>query len=109
VYITEVASRRVLPDLKANGAVAVVFARPVDDRACQIKGLYVDARAAADSERPFVDRQWDMFLGNLEKIGIPRVASGAWITWPVVAIRMRATAIFEQTPGPDAGILLTTR
>ena len=107
VYATEVASRRVLPDLKANGAVAVVFARPVDDRACQIKGIYVDARAATESERALVDRQWDMFLGNLEKIGIPRVASSAWIIWPAVAIRMRATAIFEQTPGPDAGAQLT--
>ena len=109
VYVPEVASRRVLPDLKANGAVAVVFARPVDDRACQIKGIYVDARAAAERERPVVDHQWDLFLGNLEKIGIPRVASGAWITWPAVAIRMRATAVFEQTPGPEAGALVTTR
>jgi hypothetical protein len=109
VYVAEVAARRVLPDMKANGAVAVVFARPVDDRACQIKGIYVDARTAGEAERPGVERQWDLFLGNLEKIGIPRVASGAWITWPAVAIRIRATAIFEQTPGPDAGALLTTR
>jgi len=109
VYVTEVASARVLPDLKANGAAAVVFARPVDDRACQIKGIYVDARPAGDADRPFVERQWDLFLGNLEKIGIPRLASGAWIIWPVVAIRIRATAVFEQTPGPDAGALLATR
>ena len=108
IYVAETASRRVLPDLKANGAIAVVFARPIDDRACQIKGIYVEVRPAADAERPFVDRQWEMFLGNLEKIGIPRIGSSAWITWPAVAIRMRAPAVFEQSPGPDAGALLAT-
>ena len=48
IYVTEAASQRVLPDLKSNGAAAVVFARPVDDRACQIKGIFVDVRPGAD-------------------------------------------------------------
>jgi hypothetical protein len=109
VYVAHVASVRVLPDLIANGAAAVVFARPTDDRACQIKGIFVGARPAAEDERAFVDRQWGRFLANLEKIGIPREGAAAWITWPAVAIRLRATAVFEQTPGPDAGTLLAAR
>jgi hypothetical protein len=47
VYLAEVAARRVVPDLRANGAIAVGFARPVDERACQIKGIFVNARPAA--------------------------------------------------------------
>jgi hypothetical protein len=109
VYIAEVAAHRVLPDLQANGAAAVVFARPTDDRACQVKGIFVEARAAAPAERSFVDAQWGRFLANLEKIGIPPAAAGDWITWPAVAIRLRATTVFEQTPGPEAGAQLTSR
>jgi len=109
VYVPEVAAGRVLPDLEANGAAAVVFARPVDDRACQIKGIFAGSRPAGADERRFVEQQWEAFLDNLEKIGIPRVGASGWITWPSVAIRMRATTIFEQTPGPQAGALLVPR
>jgi hypothetical protein len=109
VYVPEAAAGRVLPDLEANGAAAVVFARPVDDRACQIKGIFAGSRPAGADERRFVEQQWEAFLDNLEKIGIPRVGASGWITWPSVAIRMRATTIFEQTPGPQAGALLVPR
>ncbi len=103
VYVARVAAARILPDLEANGQAAVGFGRPVDDRACQVKGIFVDARDAREEERPLVAAQWDGFLANLEKIGIPRAATRGWITWPAVAIRVRATAIFDQTPGPGAG------
>ena len=109
VYVPEVAVGRVLPDLEANGAAAVVFARPIDDRACQIKGIFAGSRPAGADERRFVEQQWEAFLENLERIGIPRVGASGWITWPSVVIRMRATTIFEQTPGPHAGALLVPR
>ena len=109
VYVPEVAAGRVLPDLQANGAAAVVFARPVDDRACQIKGIFAGSRPAVADERRFVEQQWQAFLDNLEKIGIPRVGASGWVTWPSVVIRIRATTIFEQTPGPQAGAQLVPR
>jgi hypothetical protein len=103
VYVAGVAAVRILPDLEANGQVAVGFGRPIDDRACQVKGLFIGARLATEAERPAVSAQWDRFLGSLEQIGIPRAATRTWVTWPAVAIRLRANALFNQTPGPDAG------
>ena len=103
VYVAAVAAARLTADLESNGQVAVSFGRPTDDRACQVKGTVIDVRPAAEDERPLVTAQWDGFLGSLEQIGIPRAAPGAWVTWPAVAIRLRATAVFNQTPGPDAG------
>ena len=55
VYLAEVAARRVVPDLRANSAIAVGFARPIDERACQIKGIFVEARPASDDERTVID------------------------------------------------------
>ena len=103
VYVARVAAARILPDLEANGQAAVGFGRPVDDRACQVKGVFAGVRDATEEERPQVLAQWDGFLGSLEKIGIPRAATRTWVTWPAVAIRLRANALFDQTPGPDAG------
>lgn len=103
VYVAKVAAARISADLDDNGQAAVSFGRPVDDKACQVKGVFINSRDAQDDERPFIAAQWDGFLAKLEQIGIPRAATRAWITWPAVAIRLRVNALFEQTPGPGAG------
>jgi hypothetical protein len=103
VYVARVAAERLLPDLEANGQAAIGFGRPIDDRACQVKGVFIESRDAVDADRSIIDAQWDGFLVSLERIGIPRAATRGWVTWPAVAIRVRANAIFDQTPGPGAG------
>ena len=103
VYVPTVAAARCSRTCDANGQVAVVFARPVDDRACQVKGVFVSARDARRRERALVAAQWDGFPASLEKIGMPRAGDADWVIWPCMAIRLRVTALFDQTPGPDAG------
>ena len=105
-YVPKVAAGRVLRDLEDNGLAALVFVRPTDDRACQVKGTFVGSRAARSPERSAVMAQWDHVLGTLERIGIPRALSNAWTTWPAVALRVRVTDLFNQTPGPGAGASL---
>lgn len=103
VFISSVAAQRVLPDLESNGLAAVVFARPRDERACQVKGTFVSARPVTDDERAGAAKQWNAFLENLDYIGIPPAAAATWIATVDLAIRLKVTALFEQTPGPQAG------
>ena len=102
-YVPKVAAGRVLPDLKDNGLAALVFVRPTDDRACQVKGVFAGSRAARPGERSTVAAQWDGARRSLERIGIPRVLTDSWTIWPSVAVRIRVTHLFNQTPGPGAG------
>jgi hypothetical protein len=103
VYLARVAAARVLPDLQANGQAALSFARPTDERACQVKGVFEGARDASEAERERIASQWELFRANLEEIGIPRAGNAAWPTWPCVAVRLRVTQLFEQTPRPGTG------
>jgi hypothetical protein len=103
VYLPTRSADAVLADLHANGQGAVLFCRPVDDRSCQVKGTFVAVRPGRDDERPLVEAQWAGFVDNLSQIGIPQAIFAGWTTWPVVAVRLKATALFEQTPGPSAG------
>jgi len=107
VFVPEAGAAAVLADLEANGQAAVVFARPEDDRACQVKGTFVSARPATDDEEPRVLEQYEGFLRQLSIIGMPGESSRSWIVWPAIAVRLRVTAIFDQTPGPTAGAALT--
>jgi hypothetical protein len=103
VYLPTIAANRLLPDLEASRQAAVVVARPTDERSCQVKGEFVSARPARADERPLIAAQLEQELVYLEAIGIPRPIFGHWTTWPATAIRIRATALFEQTPRPGTG------
>lgn len=107
VYIPSVGARDVLADLQDNGRAALVFARPQDDRACQVKGAFESVRDADESERAEIERQWAGFRHQLDLIGTPGEGAREWITWPCVAVRLRVTALYSQTPGPDAGAPLS--
>lgn len=103
VYLARVAASRLLADLEPNGRGAVSVGRPIDDRACQVKGDCVGVRDAREDERAAIEAQWNGYLASLERIGIPRALTVEWTMWPAVAVRLRVTALFEQTPGPSAG------
>ncbi|NOT25043.1 MAG: hypothetical protein HOP16_02970 [Acidobacteria bacterium] len=102
-FLPKVGSSEVLANLEANGRAALCFARPVDDHACQVKGTYVEARPATKKERAVVEAQWDQSLRQLEHIGMPRQLWSGYAVWPCVAVRVRVTEVFDQTPGPGAG------
>ena len=106
VYVPKVAAPRVLPDLEENGQAALVFVRPTDERSCQVKGVYVSSRAAPTRERNVVTTQRAKAGRNLEQVGFPTKLAEGWATWPSVAVRLRVTAVFDQTPGPGAGVQL---
>jgi len=107
LFLTTVAARGVLPDLESTGQAAVCFARPPDERACQIKGEFAGAREAREDEQAMVQGQWDRWLDRLTTIGFSRATYEHWLSWPCVALRVRVTAIFNQTPGPGAGAPLS--
>jgi hypothetical protein len=107
-YLPTAATPAVLEDLKDNGQAALSFARPTDDRAVQVKGVFVSARDAEPSEEAFVLGQWQALLRELDMIGLAALTStSTWLMWPCVAVTIRVTAVFSQTPGPEAGAVLS--
>lgn len=105
-FIPTAATPAVLEDLRGNGQAALSFARPMDDRAVQVKGETVAVEDPAPADEAFATAQWEAFLRQLDVIGLPGAATRTWKMWPCVAVRIRVTALFSQTPGPDAGSVL---
>lgn len=103
VYVPDLGASRILPDLESNGQAAVGFGRPTDDRACQVKGMVTAIRKATPDERPIITAQWQGFMRQLELVGIPPDLALGWANWPALVVRLKVTAVFEQTPGPLAG------
>jgi hypothetical protein len=107
-YLPKAATPAVLDDLRSNGQAAVSFARPTDDRAVQVKGTFISERDADASEQAFVMGQWQALLKELDMIGLAAIEStSSWRMWPCVAVTIRVTNVFSQTPGPEAGAVLS--
>jgi hypothetical protein len=106
-YLPLAANGDVFDDLRANGQAAVSLTRPTDDRAVQVKGEFISMRDASPSEEAFVLGQWQSLLKELDLIGLaPLTSTSTWLMWPCVAVTIRVTAVFSQTPGPEAGAVL---
>ena len=103
IYLHRDAAQAMLRNLRVCPEIAVLFEQPTNHRACQVKGTFVSSRTAKAAERALVENQSELFCRELEGIGIPRALMTGLEIWPCVAIQMRATEFFEQTPGPGAG------
>jgi len=106
-YIPTADAKALLAGARANKRLSFSFVRPTDDHACQIKGTLVGVRRAAPKERALVERKLGDQLRELEMIGIQAEALQGWKMWPCVAVRIRVTDCFNQTPGPGAGARVT--
>jgi hypothetical protein len=103
LFMHKEAARSMLRNLKVHPEIAIDFDLPTSHRACQLKGCFVSTRPGKAAERAEVERQLEAFGKDLEAIGIPREMVSGWEIWPCVAIQVRVTELFEQTPGPGAG------
>lgn len=103
IYLHKDAAQAMLRNLHVHPEIAVLFERPTNHRACQIKGTFVSTRNAKPAEQAKVAVQADRFCKELEGIGIPRALLAGLPIWPCQAVQIRATELFEQTPGPGAG------
>lgn len=103
LFLYEENAERIRSILDECPQIAVTLDLPTTHRACQVKGVVVEMRAATESDRPEVLRQLDCFNRDLEELGYPRAMFAQWKVWPCTAIVVRAHELFEQTPGPGTG------
>ena len=97
---------QLLLDIKASAEIAVVFSQPSSHRTLQIKGKNTHQSDIQDGDIVLIDQCIRGFADNLASIGYPREFAHAFHHYSpddVAAISFTPVALFEQSPGPDAG------
>jgi hypothetical protein len=107
VFLPSATAVRALANLADNGRIAVTLTRAIDHRSLQIKGGMLAMRPAAEAERFAIERYLGLLAVDWGHVGVPRQSTKAMNHWPASTVVLRAEALFEQTPGPDAGHRLT--
>ena len=104
VYLPMATSRDVVTNIAATKRLAIVGTFPPDHSTMQLKGTTTAVRLAADDEAEFLRYRIEKFADVLHAIGIPRHVARAINHWPAFAVDMKVEEVFEQTPGPNAGM-----
>jgi hypothetical protein len=103
LFLHDAAATSMLANLEAHPEIALALDRPSTHRAWQVKGRYVSSRKARPEERPEIERQLVLLRADLTAIGVPLALTANWRAWPCTGLKLLATHVYEQTPGPGTG------
>lgn len=106
VFVPEAWGERTFANLADNGRIAVSVAQPEDHRSVQVKGTSLELRGAAEPDRAAIDRYREALIAKFSAIGYPPSLFHRLNVWPCRVVRLRVESLFEQTPGPRAGVPL---
>lgn len=101
-----------LDDVRRSGLIAVVFSRPADHRTLQIKASDALIVPVEPDDAALAAGYVNTFVAGLEALGYPGPVLRAFLTCApddLVAVRFTPSALFSQTPGPEAGAALRAR
>lgn len=106
LFLVKSQALQLLRDIAANGRIAVVFNQPSSHRTLQIKGINAHETAVLDTDLAAITAGCKGFADNVLLLGFDYAFSRAFqhYTLPdLTAIDFTLSALFEQSPGPDAG------
>lgn len=106
LYLSRIQAAAILADVKANGAIAVVFSEPPTHRTIQLKGKDARITDPDDDAWTIVEKHNEEFAQSLLPIGFTREFTHALLACPeseLIGISFSPDAAFSQTPGPKAG------
>ncbi|MCG6921562.1 MAG: hypothetical protein LJF15_10855 [Acidobacteria bacterium] len=109
VHVPSRQCRHVLDAIKETGVIAAVFSRVSDYKTYQIKGIDAEIGPTVRGSTPRLAAYRDGFLDELARIGIPRESTRGLAFEEFIPLSFTSTAVFAQTPGPNAGRKLETQ
>lgn len=109
VFLSTTRSVAVLRDLAADAPIAVVFSRPLTHATLQLKGTRARIQPLAPGDREIMRAYAAAFSMEIIALGHAHGFSHALMAPAgdeAVAVAFRPEAVFDQTPGPKAGMRL---
>lgn len=106
VLISGESAFEVLPAMRVNGRISLVFVAPATYRALHLKGRDAVVDAAHAEHRALLRQRHAAFQRQLDPYGFPSGYADAWYSLPdseLMAIRFTPEGAWSQTPGPGAG------
>jgi hypothetical protein len=113
ILLSKQRSTAFLRDLAAGAAIAVVFSRPKTHETLQLKGARGRIQPLEEGDRQIMKAYGAAFTAEIMSLGYAerfsrRLTSAAGDA-EAIAVAFVPNAVFDQTPGPQAGMRLNPR
>jgi hypothetical protein len=106
VYIPVDSGQETIANIATTRRIAIVASHPPTHTSVQLKGTTRSVRLARRDEEEFVRSRKAAFAESLELLGVPQRITWSVAHWPAFAVEVVVDEVFEQTPGPNAGVKL---
>lgn len=106
VYVPAATGQETVANVATTRRVAVSVSRPLTHETVQIKGVARGVRLAPAADEHYVRRRLEEFAEVLDAVGLPVRFTKSIAHWPAFAIDLSVEEVFDQTPGPKAGIVI---
>jgi hypothetical protein len=106
VWLPASIAERARRNLGRDPRIAVGASRPTTHQTFQLKGRAVRIGLGGQESRAQVDGCFEAFIQEAMQVGMPRRLLDRVIRWPVLEIEVLIEEVFDQTPGPGAGLRL---
>jgi len=106
IFLSASRTAAVLRDLQGGAPFAVIFSRPRTHESRQIKATRVAIEALVPGDREVIRAYGEAFVAECVGLGYERDFMAAFFLGTeedALAVSFVPEALFEQTPGPDAG------
>lgn len=103
IFIPALTGARTRANLETGSAISATICRVVDYHTVQLKGRCAGVREARPDERDLTIAYRAAFTESLYHVGMSRAVVRRLAVWPAFVVELAVQAIFEQTPGPNAG------
>jgi len=107
VYVPASTGQETVANVATTRRVAVSLSRPLTHESVQIKGLSRGVRLAPPGDEQYVRGRLDAFAEVLDAIGLPMHVTRSIAHWPAFAIELSVEEVYDQTPGPKAGTVIS--
>ncbi len=109
IFVAAASAAALLADVRDNGALAVVFCQPHTEKAVQLKSCDAQVVALTRDDYYLMSDYQQRIVNQILPVGFAPEMLRSFFAPPrsdAVAICFTPYAAFDQTPGPNAGILL---
>ncbi len=108
MYVADAYGAQALRNLEDNGMAALECGHGPAHESYQFKGRFIDSRPSTEQDKAVQELHKSKAVSHFTK-EYGEQAGGIFagiLLHPSTAIRFKVTEIFDQTPGPNAGILI---
>jgi hypothetical protein len=103
-FVGREAARKLLENLSMNRAIAMAVANMTTYQTVQLKGQCTEVGQPEPGDLEWILAHNEAFAAIVPLVGVAEAAARGLMVTDVIRLRFVPDSLFDQTPGPEAGI-----